>query len=213
MRPLGKGSSIQGSPTGVQYKTRAYQTRSLLPRRTCIEPSPHESKLAWSYAIVAGSSEFSSGLRNLKVLILTARMSRLAHFQEPFGIKAVNLRSSKMACRLLGLVLLCAAWFWTVRQVSFTGLQATRARATRKGCACFAVGGIHASQTGHTEDVASKIAEVTRKEASSYDGEDFADLDGVTTGCPTWNIAADEHLVYFFNRSRTEMFRHILHGL
>ena len=147
--------------------------------------------------------KFSSGLRNFKVL--TARMSRLAHFQEPFGIKAVNLRSSKMACRLLGLVLLCAAWFWTVRQVSFTGLQATRARATRKGCACFAVGGIDASQTGHTEDVASKIAEVTRIEASGYNGEDFAELDGVITDCPTWNIAADEHLVYFFNRSRTEM--------
>ena len=99
-----------------------------------------------------------------------------------------------MACRRLGLVLLVGAWLCTVRQVSFAGLQATRARAQRKGCARFAIGVFYATQTGNTEDVASKIAEATGSEASDYDGEDFADLDGVIAGCPTWNTGADEYL-------------------
>ena len=30
-------------------------------------------------------------------------------------------------------------------------------------------------------------------EAGDYDGEDFADLEGVIAGCPTWNTGADEY--------------------
>ena len=109
--------------------------------------------------------------------------------------------SSDMACRRLGLVLLVGAWLCTVRQVSFAGLQATRARAQRKGCARFAIGVFYATQTGNTEDVASKIAEATGSEASDYDGEDFADLDGVIAGCPTWNTGADEYLGFLSPKS------------
>lgn len=56
-----------------------------------------------------------------------------------------------------------------------------------------AVGVFYATQTGNTETVASKIGEATGLEASDYDGEDFADLDGVIAGCPTWNTGADEY--------------------
>ena len=68
-------------------------------------------------------------------------------------------------------------------------------RLSRKnGCtAQNAVGVFYATQTGNTETVASKIGEATGLEASDYDGEDFADLDGVIAGCPTWNTGADEY--------------------
>merc|ERR1712151_809397 len=68
------------------------------------------------------------------------------------------------------------------------------ALARQRGCtARQAVGVFYATQTGNTEDVASRIAEATGLEASDYDGEDFADLDGVIAGCPTWNTGADEY--------------------
>lgn len=68
-------------------------------------------------------------------------------------------------------------------------------RLSRKnGCAAQnAVGVFYATQTGNTETVASMIGEATGLEASDYDGEDFADLDGVIAGCPTWNTGADEY--------------------
>merc|ERR1711920_963561 len=74
------------------------------------------------------------------------------------------------------------------------GWQKFDALARQKGCtARQAVGVFYATQTGNTEDVASRIAEATGLEASDYDGEDFADLDGVIAGCPTWNTGADEY--------------------
>ena len=48
-------------------------------------------------------------------------------------------------------------------------------------------------RTGNTENVATKLAEATGLEAGDYDGEDFADLEGVIAGCPTWNTGADEY--------------------
>jgi len=65
--------------------------------------------------------------------------------------------------------------------------------ARSKGCtAANAVGLFFATQTGNTEEVAGMIGSATGLEASDYDGEDFADLDGLIVGCPTWNTGADE---------------------
>jgi len=65
--------------------------------------------------------------------------------------------------------------------------------ARSKGCtAANAVGLFFATQTGNTEEVAGMIGSATGLEASDYDGEDFADLDGMIVGCPTWNTGADE---------------------
>jgi len=65
--------------------------------------------------------------------------------------------------------------------------------ARSKGCtAANAVGLFFATQTGNTEEVAGMIGSAAGLEASDYDGEDFADLDGMIVGCPTWNTGADE---------------------
>jgi len=65
--------------------------------------------------------------------------------------------------------------------------------ARSKGCtAANAVGLFFATQTGNTEEVAGMIGSATGLGASDYDGEDFAALDGMIVGCPTWNTGADE---------------------
>merc|ERR1719456_430753 len=72
-------------------------------------------------------------------------------------------------------------------------LQTLDRLARSKGCtAANAVGLFFATQTGNTEEVAGMIASATGLEASDYDGEDFANLDGMIVGCPTWNTGADE---------------------
>jgi len=119
----------------------------------------------------------------------------------------LNVRDSRRP-RASGLLLVAIAFVglvW-VRPLAFTGTKVPKvsvtatawqkfdALARQRGCtAREAVGVFYATQTGNTEDVASRIAEATGLEASDYDGEDFADLDGVIAGCPTWNTGADEY--------------------
>jgi len=68
------------------------------------------------------------------------------------------------------------------------------AMARTQGCtAANAVGLFFATQTGNTEAVATAIGEATGLTPSDFDGEDFADLDGIIAGCPTWNTGADEY--------------------
>lgn len=59
-----------------------------------------------------------------------------------------------------------------------------------------AVGLFYATQTGNTENVASKIAEAAGLEATDvgeYSAEDLAGYDGLIVGAPTWNTGADEY--------------------
>merc|ERR1712014_470868 len=53
-----------------------------------------------------------------------------------------------------------------------------------------------ATQTGNTEGVAGKIAEVIGVEAEDvgeHGAEDLKEFDGLIVGCPTWNTDADEY--------------------
>eukprot|EP00438_Fugacium_kawagutii_P027007 Skav232505 [mRNA] locus=scaffold1096:112452:113117:+ [translate_table: standard] len=75
----------------------------------------------------------------------------------------------------------------------FVGNRGARAGSVRTCIVRNAVGVFFATQTGNTETVAGKIGEAVGIEASDYDGEDFADLDGLIAGCPTWNTGADEY--------------------
>jgi len=105
---------------------------------------------------------------------------------------------------LAGALLTIKTWLHGSQPAAFTGgtgrivltsrqWKKVDGAARQKGCtASNAVGLFFATQTGNTEEVAGLIASATGLEASDYDGEDFADLDGAIVGCPTWNTGADE---------------------
>lgn len=96
----------------------------------------------------------------------------------------------KTVVLLTALAFVVSLWRPSPVPPAFVGLSS----AVRISCtARNAVGVFYATQTGNTETVAGKIGEAVGLEASDYDGEDFADLDGVIAGCPTWNTGADEY--------------------
>jgi len=77
-------------------------------------------------------------------------------------------------------------------------LQIVDAAARHRGCtAREAVGVFYSTQTGNTENAATKISEASGAELLAVDdmesSEDFAGYDGLIVGCPTWNTGADEY--------------------